>query len=204
MTTENTTEATPKTQEHLMVTLHVPITYHMYGYANIQVPVNASEDDILEACDDLQPSDLENTDLLVRGNGGPSDLRGLCRHCQEEPWKVHLPKHLEMLGLISDALMSLDAKNILAFTHECCNTDSLSYGLEKMGEEPRYIGFAFIHSQNVENILDDGICHVGFCSRNEESEATKAIAETVCEALRETGLTVTWEGDIDSKIEVGE
>jgi len=202
MTAEHMTENTAeKTQEHLMVTLRVPITYQMYGYANIQVPINASEDDILEACDNFNPDDLADTDLMIRGNGGP-DVE-VCRHCHDTPWKVHLPEHLEMLALIGDALASLDAKNILAFANECCNTDSASYGQEKLAEEPRYIGFAFIHSQNVENILDDGVCHVGFCSRNDaEAETTKAIAETVCEALRETGLTVTWEGDIDSKIEV--
>jgi hypothetical protein len=188
-------------KDRLTVTLRVPITYLAYGYAEVQVPLNASDEDIQEACEDLQPSDLKDGDVLVRGNGGPQETH--CRHCQDEPWQVHLPKHLWMLGNIGDAFVSLEERsNILTFAHECCTSDSACYGHDALNEHPRYIGFAYIHAQNVDNILEDGVCHIGFSSREDTPESHKAIADAIMEALREQGLTAAWDGSIDNKIEV--
>lgn len=199
MTTENTTET--ENDERLTVTLRVPVTYQMYGYAAVQVPIDASEDDILEAIDELQPRDLKDTDLMVRGNGGP-DVE-TCRHCRDDAWKVHLPDNLEMLSSIGAAFKALEQqKNILTFAHQCCNSDSASFGHELLDEKPEYIGFAYFHEQNIENILDDGLCHIGFCSREDTPESQKALADAICEAMRAEGLTATWDGDINSKIEV--
>lgn len=199
MTTET---ENPSQDERLMVTLRVPVTYQMYGYAAVQVPIGASEDDILEAIDDLQPRDLKDTDLMVRGNGGP-DVE-TCRHCRDDAWKVHLPDHLEMLSFISAAFESLEAKHVLTFAHQCCTSDSAGYGHDALEEKPEYIGFAYFHEQNMENILDEGLCHIGFCSREDTPESHQALANLVCEALREQGLTATWDGSINSKIEVSE
>lgn len=200
MTTENTTETETENDERLTVTLRVPVTYQMYGYAVVQVPIDASDEDIQEACEDLQPSDLRDGDVLVRGNGGPKETH--CRHCQDEPWQVHLPDNLEMLGNIGAAFKALESKNILTFAHLCCNSDSASYGHDGLEEKPEYIGFAYFHKQNMGSILEDGLCLIRFATREDTPESHKILADAICEAMREEGLTATWDGDINSKIEV--
>lgn len=178
--------------ENLMVEIDVAVTFTAKGTAKIRVPINASEEEIERALEDYPFDELEDVDF-------PDDL-----YDYSEVWKPEI-KNLQIMGMIGDAFMALEKEhNIAPVANMCCNSDSLAQADELYERNTDYIGCVYIHSQNVEDIIEDGQCAVGFGARKDDEAAHIAIGNLLLEALTEAGLAVAWDGTADQKLIVKE
>jgi hypothetical protein len=108
---------------------------------------------------------------------------------------------------LTRAFRALDESGIIAREdHTCCAacaTDSLRQEVlvhQEAPEGPSIRGYAFYHEQDTRAAVRDGALMVGFGATHEIRRA--AVAEEVAETLRAHGLTVTWNGDPDTRLEV--
>jgi hypothetical protein len=60
----------------------------------------------------------------------------------------------------------------------------------------------FFHSQDTDRAIDGGGLYLGYGSATGEQAATTAIGDDVVAALRAVGLSVTWDGSLNSRIRV--
>lgn len=94
-----------------------------------------------------------------------------------------------------------------------CAGDTVDDGFEAVSEvlmddsvpEDRYHGYCFYDSQDIDSVLDEGALLLAF-GHVDRSEATEkdhlAVGRTVCEALRQEGLEVDWNGSTKRRIGV--
>lgn len=71
--------------------------------------------------------------------------------------------------------------------------------------DDRYHGYCFFHSQDIDRALDEEglLLAFGHVDRGEAKEEDHiAVGQTICEALRQAGLTVDWDGSPDHRIDV--
>jgi len=177
--------------ETMMVEHRIPVVYTMRGYAVVKLPITASKDDIEEALEDYDPQEMEDSDLHEAG------------YDASESWKPEISSHLEMLQQIGAAFIKLDEKhNIAPVANWCCNSDSCCEGEKMLEQESRYIGFAYIHYQNIESLMEYGKTCIGFSARDDRDEDHLHIARMVKAALEDQGLTIKWSGKSGNKLEV--
>lgn len=86
-----------------------------------------------------------------------------------------------------------------------CAGDTQDDGIEAVREvladesipEDRYHGYCFYYSQDIDRALDEQglLLAFGHADRSEAKKAEHvAVAQAICEALRQEGLTVDWDG----------
>ncbi|RKS10792.1 hypothetical protein DFP74_6574 [Nocardiopsis sp. Huas11] len=108
---------------------------------------------------------------------------------------------------LTRAFRALDESGIIAREdHMCCDTcagGSLRQAVlvhQKAPEGPSIRGYAYYHEQDTRAAVRDGTLMVGFGATHEIRRA--AVGEEVAETLRAHGLTVTWNGDPGTKLDV--
>lgn len=69
-------------------------------------------------------------------------------------------------------------------------------------ENPR--GAAFYHQQDTERAVEGGGLFLAFGSfaEGDRAQASREIAQEVCDVLRKHGVAVVWDGDINHRIEI--
>jgi hypothetical protein len=94
-----------------------------------------------------------------------------------------------------------------------CAGDTMDDGIEAVREvlmdesipEDRYHGYCFYYSQDIDSVLDEEelLLVFGHVDRSEAKEKDHiAVGQTICEALRQAGLTVDWDGSPKRRIGV--
>jgi len=201
--TETDSETDSET-DHRTMELRIPVVYKAVGFAKVRVPFGASKEDIEDALDDIQHTDLEDVDIADPGN-----IRAnvpLCGSCG--CWEPHVPHHLRFLSYLGHTLSVLDEEhNIALITSECCSTDSAARGEEVMESDARYVGFIYIHAQDIQDVLETRRrqhpeTHIGFSARSSSQEEALRIAQMVKGLLEEAHLTVEWDGSADTRLTV--
>ncbi|MEU8539117.1 hypothetical protein AB0C52_03805 [Streptomyces sp. NPDC048717] len=94
-----------------------------------------------------------------------------------------------------------DAGIITRENYTCCRTCGIGeIGGEDGAEEAR--GYVFFHEQCTEGAAAGGALFLLYGGFDESGETTAAVGREVTEALRGQGLTVAWDGDPESAIQV--
>lgn len=182
-------ETKVETPDNLMVELEVPVLVRMIGYAKIRVPIDASPEKIDEALDEV------NNIEQLRKFEQDDERDG------ESSWKEQKSKYLHRLTAIGRAFRQLDKQNIAPTTDQCCNTDA-SCRVQELLTESRYIGFAAIHAQHIEDLLEHGKCHVSFGARDDDRDANIAIGQKVLAALVASKFEIKWDGNPSNNLEI--
>jgi len=189
-------ETLPK---NMIINHRIPVVYKMRGFAEVKLPISASKSDIEDALEKVDPSEMQDADIYEDPYGG-----------WEETWKPEISDNLSLLQMVGEAFVELEKQNIAPVANWCCNSDSHCQGQELLEENSKYIGYVFIHDQNVETLMDEGECCIGYAARPYTSETPPTedpninIAKMVKAALGEAGLTVEWDGSVDTKLTVKE
>ena len=85
----------------------------------------------------------------------------------------------------------------------CCQTCGHSEIWDEMKEASKsreVIGYTFYHHQDLERMADSGSCYLAFGACEDNDELKKKVAELICQALKEEGFKVDWEGSLDKRI----
>jgi len=181
-------------KNNMLVEHRIPVVYRMRGYAIVRVPITATEDDITDALESIDPSDPEDIE--------DAELHDVSIH-NEDFWSPDIPD-LTLLQSIGAAFVRLtEEHNIAIVTHQCCSTDSSYLAGEMMEADPSYQGYAYIHTQNVQDIDEGGSAFIGYGARQDSNEECLRVARIIADVLKqEEGLSVEWNNNIDEKIEV--
>lgn len=134
------------------------------------------------------------------------EVRPIAEHATDEALREHLvaQEHWSIptdCDRIDRAFAALERAGIVArqnFT--CCQT----CGHVEIGDEldDRSVGYTFFHQQDTESAVEGyGIC-LAYGAVAESDEAAVAVARSVTEALEREGLTVTWNGTSQQRIQV--
>ncbi|WP_028646945.1 DUF6891 domain-containing protein [Nocardiopsis sp. CNT312] len=108
---------------------------------------------------------------------------------------------------LTRAFRALDESGILA-REDCsccdrCARDAVQAEAEAhsaVAEGPNVRGYAFFHERDAEAAMGGGPLWIGFGALHEIRHA--AVGDEIAQTLRAHGLTVTWDGDPDRKLEV--
>jgi hypothetical protein len=102
------------------------------------------------------------------------------------------------------AFAALEQSHVIArqdFT--CCQSCGHAEIWDEVGDEDDvWRGYVFFHSQDTDRAIDGGGLYLGYGSATGEQAATTAIGDDVVAALRAVGLSVTWDGSLNSRIRV--
>lgn len=125
---------------------------------------------------------------------------------------------------IDRAFADLNAHQVVARGNfSCCGTCADSEIYAEAPEDGNWLGYVYFHAQDAENIEDTGSTYLGYgvnlprhLTKAEwdamESEARDAyyaekvrqfVSDSVRPVLEQHGMSVTWDGDMDWRIEVG-
>lgn len=148
------------------------------------------------------------------GDGDPEETKKLV----EEAWSKKLEEEASWpettdVDRLHQAFAAIEAKSILAF-HNLGFTDSDAMYLagdewqRRGGEKSGIIGSVSYHRQALDGAIEDGRLYLGFDSYPGSTiyptieTRMNAVGMIVTQTLQEHGLEASWNGDIDSKIEV--
>lgn len=166
------------------IELKIPVDVKMTGYATIRVPIDASKEDIDSA---LEAVNIDKMKLEPDDN--------------KDGWfRSRESKHVKKLAKIGEVFKSFDKMNIAVVTNQCCSSCSLSECADMMSDETRFVGYAFIHHQDIEYLMESGKTHVGFGSRNPGSDLE--IGEIVKQAFADAGFEIEWNGSSEKRIKI--
>ncbi len=109
---------------------------------------------------------------------------------------------------LEQAFARLEAEGVVCrqnFT--CCGT----CGVHEIGDEMESArqqggavrGYAFFHMQDTESAVDGHGLYLNYGAVEEGEVAALAVARSIADAFRASGLTVDWDGDLRKRIFVG-
>ena len=81
-------------------------------------------------------------------------------------------------------------------------TNAAAIGIRRLARKHRKLGFAYWHWQDEDNYWHEGTIHIGFGAAINDGDHNALVGRLVVRALREVGLKVIWNGDVQTKIEV--
>ena len=130
----------------------------------------------------------------------------------EKSWK---PREESDFFKLSKAFDNLHLDGIVAvhnagYTQSDC-LDAVSEVLENVDKE-KIIGYCFYHEQDIESLIPEfsstdinqskGGLLLGFGSIKDSDSLTEKVARTIIGRLKQFGLDPSWNGELDSRIEV--
>jgi hypothetical protein len=118
--------------------------------------------------------------------------------------KYRYDKYPEIREAIKRVFSRLRAANIYSRMNFSCCGNCATAELADMLDEPKYkkfIGAAFFHGQDNDNLKTNGQVYIGFFSRSDNSEDTVTIGQRIVDMLKgEDELAVVWDGSHRKRI----
>jgi hypothetical protein len=96
------------------------------------------------------------------------------------------------------AFSSLERQGIVARQNwTCCQTcghAEIADAMEEARQSGEVRGYTFFHQQDTDSAVEGYGLWLAYGSTEDDDAATVAIGHSVCNALRDAGLSPTWEG----------
>ena len=94
---------------------------------------------------------------------------------------------------INKAFRNLYEKNIIALSNFTCCGSCGTAEMSNIMEEDGFIGYAFYHMQETQCIEQTAECNIAYGEY-------AVVGEIVSEELKKVGLSVDWDGNLDTRI----
>lgn len=164
---------------------------------------------------DSEEEIVEDTIECFSDELGESDeLNNMVAELARELMKEHQQNELSWKGdtdcdKLDRAFSELEDSGIVArqnFT--CCQTcghAEIWEEIESARQDEREVkptGYVFYHMQDTERAVDDGMLYLAYGAADNTDDMAIRTAQKISEILRKHGLSVSWNGSLDKRIEV--
>ena len=156
----------------------------------------SSDEEIREQIVDMVSEEGEPDDELLDRIDGLIEKAVAGRADEQESWTG-----LTDCDRLDASFAELQASGIVCRQNwTCCQ----SCGLAEIGGElaPESRGYVFFHQQDTEAAVDDGRLYLAYGACSDVKEEQLAVAHEIARTIRENGLAVEWEGDLEKRIVV--
>ena len=156
----------------------------------------ASDDEIRDQVVEMVSEESDPDDELLDRIDDLIENAGSARAEEQEKWAG-----LTDCDRLDAAFAELEAERIVCRQNwTCCQT----CGHAEIGAElqPGSRGYAFFHQQDTEAAADGEGLYLAYGAGSDDAKEQLAVAEEIARKLRENGLAVEWNGQLDKRIRV--